>query len=682
MEGKTSRSLFIFSCLASFLNFSVQLSVSKVITPIFGGTSWVWILTLLFFQSTLLIGYFIAGYVIRNNPTQKLLRFLGFFLLISSLLMGGSSLIISNTITSYGYAGVLLALFILVGMPAIAISSCTIILQRSAYNEKISPWQLYFYSNIGSISALIIYPTIIENYISTTQFLSVWRLALILLSLGILKVSFSHRSKNETVEIGEEVQEKLGFKLILKWLIFSAAASMCLSITSSLVTQDVASIPLLWALPLATFLLAFSLPFAPKPLLTNIVGYLINCGLMVLFYLLMTRKYVPGIQMSTLLHNLVLFFNVWVCVSGLVKSKPDPDKLQYFYTMIALGGLIGTILVSIVSPLVFDSYMERYLIIPIAFLLPLLIEDRIRFFNDEHWYKIRWSIVFVAIIITSTACIQEFKVDNSKEGTTNNPIHRSRSMYGVITVKEARENDKMLRRTLIHGNTLHGKQDMTDNKLDNTKPTTYYSLNSPLGLIYDTILEKQKDAEVLVIGLGAGTINYYSKPVIKTTFFEIDEKMVKIAKEYFSYLELNAHKTKVEVGDGRILLEGKQDGGYSLIIVDAFSSDSIPQHLITNEAIELYFKKLKEDGILCIHTSNRYVNIEKIVKVILDNKKYHSYIFDSPADADGHTSVWVIGSKKPVQSVEKRPELINVETEGLTERMWTDAYSPVFPYLK
>ncbi|MBS3976000.1 MAG: fused MFS/spermidine synthase [Syntrophomonadaceae bacterium] len=602
--------------------------------------------------------------------------------MVSSLLMGGSALELNHKITGYGYTGVLLALSFLVGMPAIAISSCTIILQRSAYNEKISPWQLYFYSNAGSIFALLIYPTVIENFISTTQFLTMWRFALILLSLGILKASFSFKNQNENKEIEEESPENLPSKAILKWLVLSAVASMCLSITSSIITQDVASIPLLWALPLATFLLAFSLPFAPKPVLANIVGYAINSGLVVVFFLLLTRKYVPGIQISTALYNLVLFFNVWVCVTGLVKSRPDPNKLQYFYTMIALGGLIGTALISIVCPLVFDSYLERYLIIPLVFLLPVLIEDRIKFIKDEYWHKVRKGIIIVAMLGVSIAYVQINEIDHSQGEKVYYPIHRSRSMYGVITVKEARQNDAILHRTLIHGNTLHGKQDMTNNTLDNTRPTTYYSLKSPLGLIYDLMLQREKEMEVLIIGLGAGTINYYSKPNINTTFFEIDEEMVKIAKEYFSFLELNADKINIEVGDGRKLLEGKQDGSYSIIIVDAFSSDSIPQHLITAEAVLLYLQKLKKDGILLIHTSNRYVRIEKIVKVILDSLGYHSYIFNSPADADGYTSKWVIGSKEPVHSLEKREELLIIDTDGLRNKMWTDAYSPILPYLR
>jgi len=661
------------------LFFSVQLAVGKIITPIFGGTAWVWVLVLLFFQASLLIGYFMAGLFTNRNPRYWLFV-LGGLMIVSSLIVPLPERWGLN-LFSYELLDVLVILVFSMALPSIVLSSATITLQRTAYNLDITPWQLYFYSNIGSISAVLLYPLVIENAFTITTYMILWKIMLFSLGLMIIVVAFFINDNNE-VKIPIDRENNLVSKFtIFKWIILSCIPSAMLAITSVILTQDIAPVPFLWALPLATFLIAFALPFAPKPILAKWPTILIST-IFVSVLLLSSIKLVDlnGTRLAVI-HIALLFTATWICVTQLIINKPSANRLQYFYICIAIGGLIGTTLVSIVAPLTFTTYSERIIILIVIYVIPYFI-----YFNEQSKrikyakYLLVHTIIFLTFFAVSTYTNKSDPDDNLSY--TIESIHNSRSMYGVISVYQKIDSNGSGERMLIHGNTRHGSQLITEKKLDNTVPTAYYGYNSPLKFFFDKINRETKESQVAIIGLGAGVMNYYSTANIKTTYFEIDGNMVDVALEYFTFLELNDDNYKIEIGDGRRLITEKPNDTYAMVIVDAFSSDSIPTHLITTEAINIYFEKLKDDGILLIHVSNRYVDIEVIADVVLRNNGYYSYIYEAEKSDEALPSIWVIGSKTEIEELDHLPQVEILTDTSLFNKTWTDHFTPLLPFLK
>ena len=674
---KMSYFLFVLTAIASFLFFTIQLTSSKIITPVFGGIAWVWILTMLFYQAVLLTGYYLAG-VLKNKLTKHVLMGLGIFLAMTTFIIPspdqwGSSL------ETFGMLQVLYTLAFSIGLTGIALSSSTVILQKAAHSADISPWQLYFYSNIGSLSAIFLYPFVIENLFPMTVFMSMWKTLLFASGISIIflalltdrKYIFSKQSKNDTEIKGFHKSE------IISWLIFSALPSAFLAVSTAFLTEDIASMPFLWAMPLGVFMLAFALPFAPKSISAYRFGFVYILVTIVLLYMgyifiAPAKDIIKSITVSLI----AVFLVTWVCVSALVRNKPAPDYLQRFYVALAVGGFIGNFFVSVLSPAIFNTYIERWIITTAVLIFPAVLilsgNSRYWMFEKNNIFRISTGLSLI-IIISFSGWMYSMKDDFTY--TRGDIIDRTRSMYGPLTV----ENDKMYSqnaRMLYNGNTEHGYQVINDDGTLNTdEPTAYYNLDTALDYFSMHFAEegrKGKPNKAAVIGLGIGTMNYYSYPGLITTFFEIDKNVVEMAKKHFTYLDINKDNYNIEIGDGRLMIGKKPDNTYSLILVDAFTGVSIPRHLLTSEAIKLYSDKLTDNGIIMIHTSNRYLYVEKIVNLSVHKNGLYCYLDDN------YDSVWVVASKKPLNKLKEIGIEDYPEIESLKEKTWTDEFTPLF----
>ena len=674
MSPKTiSYFLFLFSATASFLFFTIQLASSKIITPIFGGVAWVWILTMLFYQLALFVGYIAAGAGSRRSP-EAVLALIGTLMVCSALIVPppdqwGLSL------EKFGMVEVIYVLIISIGLPAISLASSTIVLQNTAHSEKINPWQLYFYSNIGSILAIILYPFVLENLFSTGVFMNIWKILLGALGVAILLISlYIKKGKvSETASKSNHIPRSPLIGQVCVWLLYSALPSAFLAVVSAFLTEDVASMPTLWALPLGVFMLAFALPFAPKPIIARKEYHYLpfTITLLILIHIFLTPD--RSIPLSILVSLIAVFYTTWIYAGTLIKNRPDPKYLHYFYTSLALGGFAGNLFVSVLSPFIFDLYMERWIVTVIIVVLPTIVllfnNPSFQIFKKGEKAVFSTALSIVVIIVFAIIVQGQYK---SIYPVSGEKVDILRSMYGPVIVTDEHSKN---RRTLYNGNTLHGYQNLENGKLTTKEVFAhYYTEETALDDIYNKLSEKETTQNIAVIGLGAGGLNFYSYPGIHTTFFEIDKNVEYVAKKYFTYLEMEDRSHDIEIGDGRFLLNKKPDGEYSMILVDAFTGISIPRHLLTHEAIELYTQKLRPDGILLLHASNRHLDIEKIVNLTIHSNNLHCYINQN------RNSVWVAASRKPLEGIEGLEDYPPLE--HLENSTWSDDFTPLIPFIK
>jgi hypothetical protein len=476
----------------------------------------------------------------------------------------------------------------------------------------------------------------------------------------------------------------------MRWLLLSFCPSSLLLGVTSYITTDIAAVPLLWVIPLAIYLLTFVIVFARKPILPHRVMVWLQ-PFVILPLALMFCKF--GTAWVLFLFNLLAFFvTAMVCHGELVKSRPATAHLTEFYLFMSVGGVLGGLFNGLIAPIVFNTVVEYPLALVLACLLrPHLSADvpkRYSFWLDFglplamaaliaviilglraifsfsditisigtlvilgiaavfcysfRYRPVRFGLGIGAIILTS--------VFVTSEGGTI--LHRERNFFGVLQVKRDRVGEGEYNK-LIHGTTLHGAQ-----RLDpayRREPLTYYHRNGPLGQIFAAFSLKNSKRYVATIGLGTGTMASYAEPGQHWTFYEIDPAVERIARDprYFTFLQDCPAEVEVILGDARLSMANASNHRYDLIVLDAFSSDAIPVHLITREAINLYLTKLAGSGILAFHISNKFLNLKPVLGNLAKDLGLVALVRDMQASetetkAQKHRSIWVVMGRRPV----------------------------------
>jgi hypothetical protein len=732
--------------LSAFLLFQVQPLIAKMILPWFGGSAAVWTACVLFFQLLLLFGYLYAHWSIRYlRPKAQTIVHLA--LLGASMLMlpaipnpgwkptGGED----PTLRIFGLLGAT------IGLPYFLLSTTGPLVQAWFVRERAAPgatpYRLYALSNLGSMLALLTYPILVEPYLATRMQGFGWSAGYMVFVLFCGFTSWRVRGSQAVPEQGgsatEPASQAPGIGLMLIWVGLAASASTLLLAVTNHLSQNVAAIPFLWVLPLALYLLSFILCFDGDGWYKR-DWFLRLLALMLasMAYALYSGKDLP-LYVTLPLFAVGLFVCCMVCHGELARLKPDPRYLTLFYLMVSIGGAIGGVFVGLIAPNVFNGYYELplALIFCAALVLAALRRDLFRDANPNllvsiglsvgattvaavtaafighdaatvFWYYglalalvltgcavlvlvalrrdrfrgAKWSLGWLAALACVLALTVSIGYQVKKAQGTNRVAVRN--FYGGLRVSDS-GSGRDATRTLTHGTIIHGEQFLAPER--RRQATTYYGPETGVGLAIRS-LDPNTPRHIGVIGLGAGTLASYGRLGDRLRFYEINPLDIRLAHSQFSYLADCQAQLDIVLGDARLSLEREPDQNFDVLAVDAFSSDSIPVHLLTVEAFRLYFRHIKPEGALAVHVSNLYLNLEPIVELAAKALGKQTREIDTEDDADVtgvFAATWVLVTGNP-QFFDKpefkgpAPKLI--AKNGL--RMWTDDYSNLFRILK
>jgi hypothetical protein len=663
--------------LSSFLLFLVQPLIARQILPWFGGTAAVWTTCMLFFQTLLLAGYAYAHATnAKLQPRSQTVLHSVLLVIALALLPIAPNEMWQPAGTDEPISRILLVLTATVGLPYLLLASTSPLLQAwfSRAHPGVDPYRLFAVSNLASLLALIGYPLAVEPFLGNHEQVVWWSVLFavfaVLCSVLAWFVSSSKYQREEIKAEEDILPPRRGDYLL--WLALSATGSVMLLAVTNHVTQNVAAIPLLWLAPLTLYLLTFIVAFEGGNLYrVEIFWSVVLVWLGGMAWLLVDTKYQFDLWIQIGMYLSGLFVACMFCHGELYRARPAVRHLTAFYLTISAGGAIGGLLVAVVAPLAFNAYYELGLA-----LVALALLAAVRF-APVNWVA-RW--VSLGVLLGVAACAA---YDGSR---FQNDVHVStRNFYGVIRVKEyGTPGESYHLRRLVHGVIMHGEQDMTED--GRRKPTTYYQPTSGVGAA--VAARQAKGAiRVGVIGLGTGTLAAYGRKGDVYRFYEINSQVIAIARSEFTYLSDSEAGIEVALGDARLNLEREPPQGFDLLAVDAFSSDAIPVHLITREALGVYLRHMKRDGIVAFHVSNRFLNLVPVVAQLAKEHGAHvTLVSDRGKDGeDDHTTTdWVLVSRERKALEAPEIEAVSPETPEVEAgwRTWTDDYSNLVQILR
>ena len=669
--------------VSAFLLFQVQPVIAKIILPWFGGSAAVWTVCMLFFQMALLLGYLYAHALVRYLKPRTQMLVHAALLLVSALALpiypNASWKPLNGDEPTLRILGLLA---MTVGLPYFLLSTTGPLLQ-AWYARRFRgamPYRLYALSNAGSMFALLSYPVLFEPVFTTHQQAWMWSAAygVFVVLCGVTAI----RSGNAAAAVAAaepEAVEKPSAKRYAMWLLLPAVASLLLLAITNHLSQNVAAIPFLWVLPLSIYLLTFILCFEGSGWYRrNPYVQLLAVALGAMAYALSvdTTGSVP-IRVMVPLFTMGLFTCCMVCHGELARLKPDPRYLTHFYVMIAAGGALGGLLVGLLAPHLFNGIYEMPLglVACAALVVWVLRQDA-----ELKWFQ-RWRQPAPIVAAVLTVALAVF-VGLQIRDTVRASREMVRNFYGALRVRDSGPATQLdATRTLTNGTINHGEQFLNPARRD--QPTTYYGPDTGVGL---AIREKGKAGAIRVgvIGLGTGTLAAYGRLGDYYRFYEINPLVLRLAHTEFTFLGDCKAKVDVAMGDARLSLERESPENFDVLVVDAFSSDSIPVHLLTLEAMLLYFRHLRPDGVLAVHISNRYLDLEPVLAGETRATGKLARVVDTEDDdtQDVFGATWVLITS-PASGFHGE-ELTNstaIESKR-TVRLWTDDYSNLFRILK
>lgn len=682
--------MFAFSLTifwGAFLLFLVQPLIARFILPWFGGGPAVWTTCMLFFQLLLLGGYAYAHFSIsRLTPRRQVITHLVLLALAVALLPITPGDAWKPTDGSHAAGHILLLLLGCLGLPYLVLSATGPLLQAwfSKANPGVSPYRLYALSNVGSLLALLIYPFYLEPQLSRQAQADGWSWGLAIYA-GLtawcgLKVWKSSATDDETARTAEVEAPASAWRKLLWFALPACGVMLLLAITNKL-CQDIAVVPFLWVLPLSLYLLSFIISFdSPRwyhrafwlPLLAALLG-------MVLWNLYQAESH-PDITPLATLYLGTLFVACMVCHGEVYRLRPGASRLTGFYLSLSAGGAAGGLFVALVAPFVFPDYFELHLALFLTAALVLLVlrqdptlplrEGRAR------W---AWAVPFVALAALGYGLVDV--ATTSLRGS----LSTTRGFYGVLKVND---NDADIagahHLTLQHGATIHGLQYVDPEK--RTDPSSYYTSTSGIG----RLLRAHKPGggrRVGAIGLGCGTLAAWGRAGDTFRFYEINDDVARLATSTFTYLKDSKAKTELVMGDARLSMEREAGQQYDVIVLDAFSSDAIPVHLLTLEAFDHYKRHLKPDGAIVVHVSNRYLDLHPVVYRIADKIGFPAITIDDNdtayEEAGFYGSDWIIMTRNQVLLQQPLIRDVTAEAVEFPARImyWTDERSDLLSIL-
>lgn len=703
--------------LSASLLFSVQPLFSRMILPLLGGTPQVWNTAMLFFQVVLLAGY---GYAHLSSRFLSLrlqvavqLALLGIFTLFLPLAIPAGWIPPATEDPTLWQLSVMAAA---VGGPFFVLAGSAPLFQhwfsRSGHKDAGNPYFLYGASNLGSMSALLAYPFIIEPLLNLQAQTHVWMMGYFaLIMMVMLCGAFIWNARNSPLAATEEDHTVVTWRQRGLWLLLAFVPSSLMLGVTTYITTDIASVPLLWIIPLSLYVATFILVFARRQYIPRRVIMLVH-GLLVIGLIPQLLELNIPLTLLVVFHMALFFFSALACHTELAALRPSARHLTEFYLVMAVGGALGGFFNAIIAP--------NFFIVPLEYGMALAVACFLRYAANGlpslHFNARNAGIVVAVIAIAASSYFSDMlfargvmafaivcgllwviekrftfaialagifillppgDVSNKVDGSTL--LLQDRNFFAVMRIYDNNQGQ----RVLLHGTTLHGEQ-LRDPRRRNI-PLSYYGVNSPIRNIFSYLGKNDGQQNVAVIGLGVGTMSCYARQGRNFDFFEIDPDIVRIAQnpDYFTYLAECGSPYSVILGDGRLTLQKQPDHSYDAVIIDAFSSDNIPIHLLTIEAIQTYLQKLKAGGMIVFHISNRYLDLEPVLAQAAKDLNLTAYAkVSKSAPVDG-TEV----KTKPAHYVafltnEAPAEYLQARQWGEAKfrdnvRTWTDSYSNI-----
>jgi hypothetical protein len=686
--------------LSAFLLFQLQPMIAKYILPWFGGTPTVWSMVMLFFQVLLTGGYAYASWLNRSRRREVVhlvLLGLSFVLFLILGLMWKSPITPSVSWKPEAGASPIWEIFKLltvsVGLPYFLISSNSPLIQTwfaQAYPDR-PAFQLYALSNAGSLIALMTYPVLVEPYLTLIWQGRIWSLLYLVYvglsaygAIRVLRTEINDNSDKLAAKAASEKHPKM--RDYSMWIALAATASILLLATTNYITQDVAVIPFLWVLPLTIYLLSFVLAFSGERWYSRKIYMALFIVAIIPFGWAMIGSWNFGPTLQLVTFSFLLFITCMICHGELYKLRPNSSYLTTFYLMVSIGGALGGILINFVAPFVFKGYWE----LPISYFACWLLILVVVFSTRTQSHS---RIVFVAngVILNCVLLILGFIAFIYIHSDLRDSLGSWRNFYGVIRVKEnVLPNLGSSNYTLMHGRTVHGVQ-LLDVERRNV-PTAYYGETSGGGLAIMNHPKRGGGMRLGILGLGIGTLSAYGQPGDVYRFYEINPVVVRLAEGedgYFHYLQDCQAKVEIILGDARLSLERElaeeHPQQYDVMVLDVFSSDSIPVHLLNEQSFNLYLKHLAPDGILAVHITNRYLDLSPVVWTLADQFNLSRVLINDPGNGTTiFKTDWMLLARDPallqVPAIKARETPLLNYTPYI--RLWTDDFSNLFQILK
>jgi hypothetical protein len=698
------RSSFVYA-LALFqgalLLFCVQPMVAKMVLPLLGGSPAVWSTCMVFFQAALLVGYAYAHTAATwLRPRQQAIVQAGLVVLPLFALPVRISARAAGSVPANANpsAWLLWMLIGVVGLPFFVLSTSAPLLQRwfghSSHPDASDPYFLYGASNLGSMTALLAYPLLIEPYLTLTQQRMAWAAGygvFVCLTLACATVPWKvgRHTSLDSVRSRPQRQDRAWAVQYSRWIIMAFVPSSFMLGITTYMTSDIAAMPLLWVIPLAVYLLTFILTFSRRRILPH--SWMVRAFPMAAVVHALVMKLALATQPLLIPVHLVSFFlAAMVCHGEIARTRPSPDHLTAFYLSISFGGVLGGLFNALLAPVVFDRIVELPLALVFAcMVLPQAAEDGRG--HDEgrtmpahggrghdnavekaHWLHclthpsslvprltarfradlaapvllgaLLWGslallkglsdseqrnrLATALVGLASVACytlkgrplrfavgISALFLAGGAVGGDDGPVlFQHRDYFGVVRVTHDLSGNY---HRLIHGQTMHGLQSLDAQRRG--EPLAYYHRTGPIGQVFSVLGNRIARSNIAIVGLGAGALACYAQAGQRWTFYEIDPVIAQVASDsrFFTYLrDCRAAAADIVLGDARLRLRAAPDHGYGLIVLDAFSSDAIPTHLLTREALRLYVDKLSDGGAIAFHISNKYIDLAGVLAAL------------------------------------------------------------------
>ncbi|KAB0668434.1 hypothetical protein F6V30_16150 [Oryzomonas sagensis] len=679
--------------LGSFLLFQLQPLVGRSILPWFGGGPAVWATCMVFFQVGLLAGYSYAHGVSTLSRTRQ--ACLHGVLLIASLILlpvAPAADIWKPASGSPPAPTILALLAATVGLPYLTLCASAPLVQHWFQHDfpKHSPYRLYSLSNVASLLALASYPFIVEPLLSLRHQAIVWSWGFGLYSLAcaacVLRPVLSGTFRGAIATNGgqpERREDATGPAIsavdLLFWLLLSACGSALLLATTNQLCQEVAVIPFLWVAPLALYLLSFVICFRNDQSYNRVLWGILLPGFLVPACSAFALGARVSLPLQVVVYLAALFAGCMVCHGELVRSRPHPTRLTTFYLALAAGGALGGMFVALAAPALFTNFWEYPVTWWAICLTVVAAWRRSGFFSRAPRWLLPLAGCGIALLVMTTA--------RPLLSYTPYTDTVTRNFYGVLRVVKHQENSGEMR-TLMHGAITHGIQFVEPGR--RRLATSYYGPRSGAGLAL--LLHPRRalrlPLRVGVIGLGTGSIAVYGHPDDLFRFYEINPAVIAIARERFSYLADSAARIETATGDARLLLEAELAAGrpqqFDIMVVDAFSSDAIPIHLLTRECFAVYGRHLRPDGIIAINVTNRFLDLPPLIRTEGEREGFRVASVSSPADSPNgiFKADWILLTKNAefMNDAALRGRLAPLPPAAA--RPWTDDYASLWPLVK
>lgn len=675
--------------VGAFLLFQVQPIIARYILPWFGGAPGVWTACMVFFQVLLMGGYGYAHFSIKKlSPRWQA---------ATHLVLLGACVALLHVVPEASWKPqtaaeianptwrIVALLAVHVGLPFFVLSSTSPLLQAwvSRRNGGRAPYKLYALSNLGSLLALLSYPFIFEPLFGRTVQAEAWswgmRLFVMMCACCTLW-AWRARGAAEAAPVAkaEELEsERISLVRWMLWFLLPASASVLLLGTTNKLCEDIAVTPFLWVLPLAMYLLSFILTFeSPRSYWRRFYMVALFIGMAFAVHAAFRMDNRNSLVGQVVLYTGILFVACMIFHGELARLRPTSRHLTAFYLMIAAGGATGGVFVAVVAPLVFSSYHELDIgmfLCSTLLLVAVYLDD-----SSFLWGGVRGRLVWVGMVGLPVAMGLALLCYPFRP-TSQDLMARYRSFYGVLSVYDMWDNGETHYRILQNGHITHGLQFYDRER--SLEPTSYYERPSGVGLAISELCDAGP-RHIGVVGLGTGTLAAFARDGDRIRFYEINPQVEQIARSHFTYLGDCRGKVDVILGDARLSLEREAAQEFDVLALDAFSSDAIPVHLLTREAFEIYLRHLKPRGVIAVHTSNRFLDLEPIVMRIVKCFGLHGATVLSYRGTFHPQWVLLMRDATILEKLKSNYSRIQLPRSGDSAPLWTDDHASLLPALR